>query len=93
MISPQRGLKKLLNDKYEKEGESKSFKIWVRPFMVDIKQKIGAMEMESANVDNVNAKMVLLGKIVPVTKMIVLERLKIINSVVVMAYVILVLMT
>ena len=61
--------------------------------MVDTKQKIGAMEMESANVDNVNAKMVLLGKIVPVTKMIVLEKLKMINSVVVMAYVTLVLMT
>ena len=61
--------------------------------MVDTNQKIGAMETESANVDNVNAKMVLLGKIVPVTKMIVLEKLKMINSVVVMAYVTLVLMT
>ena len=61
--------------------------------MVDTKQKIGAMEMESANVDNVNAKMVLLGKIVPVTKMIVREKMKMTNSVVVMAYVTLVLMT
>ena len=61
--------------------------------MVDTKQKIGAMETESANVDNVNAKMVLLGKIVHVTKMTVLEKLKMINSVVVMAYVTLVLMT
>ena len=61
--------------------------------MNNAKQEIGAMETESANVDNVNAKMVLLGKIVPVTKMIVLEKLKMINSVVVMAYVTLVLMT